>query len=421
MTTTISKDGPEANAPSSLSTSNGEASKEDAKLSKTIKAILDPDRIEALLAFDATLVRYEPFSFLVIFRFQGRNWSMMILPLLILGMLDLAWWFILHQVLLPSNAIRGIENGEMTEDLTARVERLDELVSPILVPVSFLLVFRLGRAAVRFWDARSAMGKLIEVCRTFISTAVVGCQACKALDPPALSAMNIVELVHAKKQDDVRLKLVRQFARWTCVFPIAVRNFLRPESRAEFEACCNLVCNSKRTKGNDEKHEMGISPDLLDLVSFQEATELQHSAFPTIFVLNKMRLLAWDASESAGASPSKQALLYRQLNEQIDILTGAWGAMERINLTPLPFVYVAHLRTFLMLYLCFWHISSIALNGWVCIPPLMIASWGLLGIEAAAVECERPFHWNRNHLALGKMGVVVAKNVHQTLLNCGYS
>ena len=131
------------------------ASKEEtnhAKLSKTIKAILDPDRLEALLDFDAKLVSYEPYSFLVIFRFQGRNFGMLIFPLLILGLLDLVWWYVLHQVLLPSNTIRGIENGEMTEDLRARVERLDELVSPILVPVSFLLVFRLGRAAVRYVD-----------------------------------------------------------------------------------------------------------------------------------------------------------------------------------------------------------------------------------------------------------------------------
>mmetsp|Transcript_43753 Transcript_43753/g.105529 ORF Transcript_43753/g.105529 Transcript_43753/m.105529 type:complete len:286 (-) Transcript_43753:157-1014(-) len=267
----------------------------------------------------------------------------------------------------------------------------------------------------RYWDSRAAMGKLIEVCRTFISTAVVGCQACEA---PYLQNTNLVAHVH---KEEAKIELVRQFARWTCVFPIATRNFLRPESRVEFEACCNvsMVCN-KRRKGGD-KYIMGISPDLGDLISFEEATELQNSPFQPIFVLNKLRSLAWDASESAGASSCKQALLYRQLNQQIDTLTGAWGAMERINLTPLPFVYVAHLRTFLMLYLSFWHLSAIALNGWVCIPPLMIASWGLLGIEAAAVECERPFHWNKNHLALGKMGVVVAKNVHQTLLNCGYA
>ena len=41
-------------------------------------------------------------------------------------------------------------------------------------------------------------------------------------------------------------------------------------------------------------------------------------------------------------------------------LTGAWGAMERVNATPLPFAYVAHLRTFLLLYLHLWAVEALA-------------------------------------------------------------
>ena len=41
-------------------------------------------------------------------------------------------------------------------------------------------------------------------------------------------------------------------------------------------------------------------------------------------------------------------MIFRNLSEHIDTLTGAWGAMERINATPLPFAYVVHLRTFLV-------------------------------------------------------------------------
>ena len=58
-------------------------------------------------------------------------------------------------------------------------------------------------------------------------------------------------------------------------------------------------------------------------------------------------------------------------------------------------------------------------NEWKAIPPLFAASWALLGIEAAAVECERPFEWHSNHLPLGKMCIVVATNVAQTLVNIG--
>ena len=48
-------------------------------------------------------------------------------------------------------------------------------------------------------------------------------------------------------------------------------------------------------------------------------------------------------------------------------------------------------------------------------PALILVSWALLGIEGAAVECERPFRWDANHLALGRMGVVVSQNVGQAL------
>lgn len=74
---------------------------------------------------------------------------MLILPLMLLGVLDVAWWYVVFHILLPGDIVRGVEDGEMTDNLRESVERLDELIKPILVPVSFLLVFRLGRAAVR--------------------------------------------------------------------------------------------------------------------------------------------------------------------------------------------------------------------------------------------------------------------------------
>lgn len=96
-------------------------------------------------------------------------------------------------------------------------------------------------------------------------------------------------------------------------------------------------------------------------------------------------------------------------------MAGAWGAMERINATPLPFAYVVHLRTFLVLYLLAWNLEALAIHSWGAFPALVVVSWALLGIEAASVECERPFRWDANHLALGRMGVVVSQNVGQTL------
>ena len=42
----------------------------------------------------------------------------------------------------------------------------------LLTPLSFLLVYRLNRSAVRFYDARAAAGKLIESCRVLAGEVV---------------------------------------------------------------------------------------------------------------------------------------------------------------------------------------------------------------------------------------------------------
>merc|ERR1712216_236011 len=156
-----------------------------------------------------------------------------------------------------------------------------------------------------------------------------------------------------------------------------------------------------------QRNELGA------LLTDAEAAELidvgtnQSGGIAPIIVLNQLRKLAFRASAELRTDAAVRAAIYRHLTEQIDTLTGSAGAMERINATPLPFAYVVHLRTFLVLYLLAWTLQALALHGWSAFPTLVLVSWALLGIEAAAVECERPFQWQANHLALGRMGVIV--------------
>jgi putative membrane protein len=330
-----------------------------------LQAITASDRINSLLACDAQVLSYDPRKWNIVLQPRGRNASMIALPLLVVTLWGIMWIFILRL-------------DSMT-DVRESIANLNTLISPLLVPVSFLLVFRLGRAAVRFWDARKSIGKLVEICRALMSTAAVGCM---------------------ENDEEIDMKLLHDFARWTCVFPIAVKNFLRPATRKGWDP------TALHTKS---RFELGR------LVSDEEATEILNTSdenLPTIFVLNKLRVLAWKIG-----GQKQRDFLYQQLNVHIDTLTGAWGACERINNTPLPQVYVAHLRTFLLLYLLLWQMEAAATYSWIAIPTVFAASWGLLGIEAAAVECECPFKYHSNHLPLGKMCVVTARNVAQTIRN----
>jgi hypothetical protein len=76
-----------------------------------------------------------------------------------------------------------------------------------------------------------------------------------------------------------------------------------------------------------------------------------------------------------------------QLNEMIMLS----GGMERIRSTPLPMVYVSHLRTFLLVTLLSFPYIFGSNLGWGTIPVVAVISVALLGIEAAAVEVENPF------------------------------
>lgn len=313
---------------------------------------------------------------------------MIALPLATLLLWDVAW------------ALYLVNYSETSMYARETLQSMEGLITPLLVPVSFLLVFRLGRAAVRYWDARSAMGKMVEVCRTTASTALVGIYAGRGPRRSGSTANATTTATATIEQQ----QLAKDIVRWIAVFPVAVKNFLRS------------------TEGLECKRHREIE-SILDINDRDEFLECKgEHVYAPILVLNRLRQLAYEASTmTQQPSDAMGALLFRQLSEQIDILTGTWGAMERINGTPLPFVYVVHLRTFLLLYLLLWHMEGIASEGWIAMLPLMLASWGLLGIEAASVECERPFHWGSNHLALGKACIVVAKNLVQTMDNTGWT
>lgn len=334
--------------------------------STVVESILCQDRLNSLLACDINTLTYDPHKWKVVLTLRGRNIKMISVPLALLTL-----WGVFWIILLSYDRFSHVRDA---------ISELDGLIGPLLVPVSFLLVFRLGRAAVRFWDARKAMGKIVEMCRVFMSTVSATC----------------VDTEDKSLLDDI--------ARWTCVFPIAVKNFLQPSSRKGWD---------RDTLIKKRRFEIG------SLLSNEEANEVLNTSdnnLGPILVLNRLRRLVWRltmhrSGKSELAGP--RDMLYQQLNVHLDTLTGAWGACERINGTPLPLVYVAHLRTFLLLYLVLWQMEAAANHGWVALPTVFAASWGLLGIEAAAVECERPFQWHGNHLPLGKVCVVVSRNVAQ--------
>jgi ABC-type multidrug transport system fused ATPase/permease subunit len=225
-------------------------------LQKTLEDILNPARIAALEACDVQPVPYNTHSFSsYIFSLRGRNFSMIISPLLALLLWGLGWQLLF--IFLPKGDSYNEKIGSYVSDLQHTLSSVDDLISNLITPVSFLLTFRLGRAAIRFWDARQAAGLMIEKCRSNIATAAVGfispirlkrrysrkqqqlrdskktndeqmdqndVDMDEATIPAAMSAQ-------PGEDFDAEIELLCEYARWLTSFPIAVKQFLRPEER----------------------------------------------------------------------------------------------------------------------------------------------------------------------------------------------
>ena len=274
-----------------------------------------------------------------------------------------------------------------------KIEPVEALLRLVM---SFLLVFRLGRSAQRYWEARQKAGALIEVCRAIASTAcahMVFGDDLKRVEhrmhwpkvPPS-----------EEKEEEVWMSTTcspaSAICRWVVVFPIAAKNYLRSDS--------------------------GDAKELDGLLSTGEVDELFQAPNQCLYVLDTMRGLSASWAAKAvhnGACAEVVAQVFGALTRQIDLLTGTFGGMERINNTPLPFVYVSHLRTSLTVYLTLVPIVFAPIWLWATPPLTLIVAWALLGIEAAAVECERPVRGCANHMPLEAFCAVVADNVRQTL------
>lgn len=223
----------------------------------------------------------------------------------------------------------------------------------VLTTLAFLLVFRLNRSAERFWQSRQGWGKLVELCRQ------AGCGVA-------------THCAHA------------------------------PELR---DAACTWLC-AFATTSKDLMRGTPVEPRSLDgLVPAEDVAAAAATGHPPLFCASGIRA-AVAAALGPGRSDSVAVACHRAacltvLNNRIDELVGCVGAMERIKATPLPFVYVAHLRTFLLIYLSAMPLIFVSSWGWATPGLMAFVAYALLGVEGAGAECECPFSAQRvNHLAM---------------------
>jgi ion channel-forming bestrophin family protein len=111
---------------------------------------------------------------------------------------------------------------------------------------------------------------------------------------------------------------------------------------------------------------------------------------------------------SEGAIDVYQAMTMEgELNRLID----NQGGCERIQKTPLPFVYAALIKQVLMVYLVTLPFVLVAKMGFAAPMVVAVVSLGMLGIEEAGVEVEDPFGTEPNSLPLEDICDTIGRDV----------
>lgn len=235
--------------------------------------------------------------------------------------------------------------------------------------LAFLLVFRLNRSAERFWIARASWGAIIAHARAIVSGIIV----------------------HGKHDPINRDGTIR----WLASFSVAMMHFIRGIREIVPETLAGVITPAQ----------------VKDLASF---------AHPPLQALDQIRwhmkqvfLVREDASHAVAYQRTQQL---DTLEKELNGLMLQMGALERIRATPLPLVYVTHLRTFLIGFLLampyIWESSL----GYATIPIVTVTAFAMLGLEGAAEEVEAPFLRHRtNHLSMDAYCLLLIGNILQQI------
>lgn len=235
------------------------------------------------------------------------------------------------------------------------------------VVLSFLMVFRLNRAAARYWEARLFWGVFIAIGRTMVSGI----------------------LNHGGHNPTVRDEAIR----WTAATAVCVMVFMRGET--------------------------ALPPHILDGILEQDELQLVQTVkhmplYATDRIRDALQRLFLVTATTPPSLAHAWSVQRDRLEQDLNVYMTQFGAMERIRATPLPIVYVAHLRTFLLMQLLLFPYVFATQQHWATIPLTMITAFAFLGIEGASMEVENPFKRGHvNNLNMDALALALIQNIQQ--------
>ena len=266
------------------------------------------------------------------------------------GALNRVAIFVLYAVVIQTT-MSALESSSW--GISHRMISLDPVAHAVLGSLlGFLIVFRMNASNNRYWEGRQLWGTIINSCR------------------------NITRFGVERSKDGEELSgLVAAYA-------ISVKQSLRG-SRDVSEAAVYVTEDVLRTTERFGNLPTGMAAAISSwIVRNQQTGEID-------------------------------SLMAHQMEEFLGKLGDAQGGCERIQKTPLPFVYVAMIKQLVLVYLLTLPLVLFDRCGWWS--PLMVAvvALGLFGMEEASVETEDPFGIAENCLDLDTFTVTIARDCGQ--------
>ena len=135
-----------------------------------------------------------------------------------------------------------------------------------------------------------------------------------------------------------------------------------------------------------------------DLLPADQAAQVAQSPSVPLAVATKISECLAEALRRQAISDIILNVIDQSVQQGIDYL----GGCQRIRRTPLPYVYVVHLRRCLIAYCFTLPIGLVSSFGWWTIPVTLILAYMFFGIEEIGVEIENPFGDDLNDLPLNR-------------------
>lgn len=237
---------------------------------------------------------------------------------------------------------------------------LDSLTTPVSIVGSalfFLLVFRTNSSYARWWEGRKVWGEIVTTARN------MGRHAAVFLN-----------------DKDLALDIIR----WAAAYPII------------------LICHLR-----DEK-------ELPELASILQGGQIQDVLASTHMPMHAMLRISADIRVIAVHKLLPEAQIY-YLDANLEQFMGQLASVECIKKTPMPFAYVAHLRTFMILWLMSLPFVLIHDLEWLILLVCVIIGYVIMGIEGIGVEIENPFGHDYNDLPLNSLVAKCTDNLRQIM------